>query len=190
MITCADARQKYSNTSLKNKVDYLETELRTLAEGSFKLRRNLKKSNAAIKEILPQNFDQMYANMCVLLGAVQSIGNQNTIVKNMVISDSWTSTVGGPNALIHNVEAAIKKKEKKRKGGGKHGHAHSHHAGADYDSDEGYHGVLDMASAATAATTAISEELKQQKALTASLHEQIETLQEKLEAQEKKTIGK
>ena len=80
-IFIVDARQKYSNTSLKNKVDYLETELRTLAEGSFKLRRNLKKSNAAIKEILPQNFDQMYANMCVLLGAIQSIGNQNIIVK-------------------------------------------------------------------------------------------------------------
>ena len=49
--------------------------MRTLAENSFKLRRNLKKSNAALKDLLPQNFDQMYANMCVLLGAVQSVGN-------------------------------------------------------------------------------------------------------------------
>ena len=90
--------------------------------------------------------------------------------------------------MIHNIEAASKKKEKRRKGGSKH--PHPHHAVADYDSDDGYHGVHELASAATAATAALTEELKQQKAVTASLQDHIDVLHEKLEFQEKKTTGK
>lgn len=147
-----------------------------------------------MKDLLPQNFDQMYANMCVLLGAVQSIGDPEIVDDNIpshcivFISYFLSVVAGGPNALIHNLEAASKKKDKRRKAGGKN--SHPHHAVADYDSDEGYHGVLDLASAATAATAALTEELHQQKALTASLNDQIAFLHEKLEVQEKKTTGK
>lgn len=136
-------------------MDYLEAELKAVMANHAKLRHNIKKNHHALKDALPPNFDHMFANMGVLLNAVQSIG--------------------GPSALIHNIEASARKKDKRRKGD------KQHHALADYDSDDG--------SPKPFFPPSVMEELNQQKALNASLSQQIEELKEKLDAQEKRLLS-
>jgi len=151
-----DARAKYSNSSLKNKVDYLESELKTLNANQTKMRHVLKKNHNALKDSLPPNFDHIFSNMSVLLNAVQSIG--------------------GPSALIHNIENASRKKDKRHNRRGRHGSTVD-----PYDDDDEYNSPTSHAE-----TAAMLEDVTSQKRMTSSLAQQIEELKEKLENQEKK----
>lgn len=87
------------------------------------------------------------------------------------------SLPGGPSALIHNVEAAVRKKEKGRKG--------TRRNLVDYDSDEGTPN-----SKSEVSIPLLTEELHQQKQMNNALNAQVEELKERLDLLEKQLSGR